>query len=195
MIINHISKTDYSELFKEIEKRKNDFSTIIAIEGGSASGKTTLSEILKTKYNCAVFHMDDFFLRPEQRTKERLSEAGGNVDRERFEKEVLLPLSKNENVLYKKFDCSSKTILSPVEISKTRLCIVEGAYSMHPELQKYYSFSVFLDISPDTQKNRILKRNKPILQRRFFEEWIPMENKYFSEFDIKNKCNIVINVE
>ena len=159
MIINNTIKTDYSELFNEIEKRKNDSSTIIAIEGGSASGKTTLSEILKMKYNCAVFHMDDFFLRPEQRTKERLSEVGGNVDRERFEKEVLLPLSKNENVLYRRFDCSSKTILPTVEISKTRLCIVEGAYSMHPELQKYYSFSVFLDINPDIQKNRILKRN------------------------------------
>ena len=57
---------------------------LLAIEGGSASGKTTLSQLLSRIYGCTVFHMDEFFLRPEQRTPERLAEPGGNVDRERF---------------------------------------------------------------------------------------------------------------
>ncbi len=190
-----INKTDFSEVFSALEKLFERESIIIAIEGGSASGKTTLSNILKEKYNCAVFHMDDFFLRPEQRKEKRLSEAGGNVDRERFEEEILIPLSKNENVLYRRFDCTSKTLLLPIEIKKTNLCIVEGAYSMHPSLQKYYDFSIFLDVSSTLQRERIMKRNAPFLRERFFEEWIPMENKYFAEFDIKNKCNLVINIE
>ena len=57
---------------------------IVAVDGGSASGKTTLGALLQSVYACPVFHMDDFFLRPEQRTPERFSEPGGNVDRERF---------------------------------------------------------------------------------------------------------------
>ena len=62
---------------------------LVAIDGMSASGKSTLGNLLKEKYQCNLFHMDDFFLRPEQRTKERLSEAGGNVDYKRFQEEIL----------------------------------------------------------------------------------------------------------
>ena len=35
---------------------------LVAIDGGSASGKTTLGELLQSVYACPVFHMDDFFL-------------------------------------------------------------------------------------------------------------------------------------
>ena len=51
---------------------------IVAIDGKCTSGKTTLAGKLAELYDCNVFHMDDFFLRPEQRTPERFAEVGGN---------------------------------------------------------------------------------------------------------------------
>ena len=65
---------------------------IVAIDGKCTSGKTTSASKLAEIYDCNVFHMDDFFLRPEQRTSERFAEIGGNVDYERFQEEVLFPL-------------------------------------------------------------------------------------------------------
>ena len=65
---------------------------IVAIDGKCTSGKTTLASRLAAFYDCNVFHMDDFFLRPEQRTTERFAEIGGNVDYERFWEEVLLQM-------------------------------------------------------------------------------------------------------
>ena len=56
--------------------------------------------------------------------------------------------------------------------------IIEGAYSMHPTLAGYYDFSVFLDIEPKLQVLRIKKRNSPEMAERFFEEWIPLEQRY-----------------
>lgn len=166
----------------------------LAIEGGSGSGKTTLSELLSQVYDCTVFHMDDFFLRPEQRTPERFAEPGGNVDRERFLTEVLLPLHKNETVMYRRFDCGTFTILPPEIKGPSKLNIIEGAYSMHPELEKYYNLSVFLDITPELQKARITKRNTPELAARFFTEWIPMEQRYFEHMKVKENCDIVITI-
>ena len=57
---------------------------IIAIEGPCLSGKTTYANKLAAELSvsCNVFHMDDFFLRPEQRTEERFNIPGGNVDYE-----------------------------------------------------------------------------------------------------------------
>ena len=166
----------------------------LAIEGGSASGKSTLAELLQKVYGCTVFHMDDFFLRPEQRTPTRLSEVGGNVDRERFLSEVLLPLSRADSVRYAKFNCGSMSLEPPVTVKPGRLTVVEGAYSMHPELRDFYDFSVFLDIDEDYRRRRINKRNAPEVAKRFFEEWIPLEAKYFSEMKIKEECDTVITV-
>lgn len=66
---------------------------------------------------------------------------------------------------------------------------------MHPELTKYYDFSVFLDVSKDTQRERILVRNTPELSERFFNEWIPLEDIYFEKTDIKNRCKMLIKIQ
>ena len=181
-------------LFAKLDTMLEKGEVHLAIEGGSASGKTTLSGLLENIYGCTVFHMDDFFLRPEQRTYQRFAEIGGNVDRERFLSEVLLPLHRGETVKYRKFDCSIMNLGNEQEAVPTRLTVTEGAYSMHPELAGYYDLSVFLSISPEKQSERIEKRNGPKMAHRFFNEWIPLEMKYFEGTDIKSRCDMCIDI-
>ena len=115
-------------LFARIDRLTAERSRVlVAIEGGSASGKTTLGELLQNVYGCPVFHMDDFFLRPEQRTEARFAQPGGNVDRERFLEEVLIPLREGRPVDYRRFDCATFTIAPPQRIKAGTLNIVEGA--------------------------------------------------------------------
>lgn len=186
--------SDFIRLFAEIDKLLPKGNVILAIEGGSASGKSTLSEALSEVYDCNIFHADDFFLRPEQRTPERFKEIGGNIDRERLFNEIISSLVKNEAVNYRPFDCSSQSLGESVTVTPKRLTVVEGAYSMHPYFGEYYNLSVFLDISPDYQRKRIEKRNTPAFARRFFNEWIPLENIYFEKTDIKNRADLVIPI-
>lgn len=191
------------EIFLPLIKRLDAFleqgnekgRLIVAIDGGSASGKTTLAELLEKRYdNLDVFHMDDFFLTPEMRTEQRLNEVGGNVDRERFEKEVLIPLTEGKEVNYRRYICASQEFSAPVTLNPKGIVIVEGAYSMHLALMKYYDFTVFLNIDSESQRKRILKRNSSSLAERFFKEWIPLENIYFDKTDIKNRCDLAIEV-
>lgn len=184
----------FLELFAETDKRMAKGNVRLAVEGSSACGKTTLGKIFKKIYGCTVLHTDDFFLQPSQRTPERLSAPGGNIDYERFLSEVLIPLSRNERIAYRRFNCSEMKIMPPEEIIPESLTVIEGAYSMHPEFEKYYNFSVFIDISPEMQKQRILKRNSPAMAERFFNEWIPLEKLYFNTFSIKKKCDMCISV-
>ncbi len=181
-------------LFTELDKRLSMGSVRLAVEGGSASGKTTLSKLIEKLYDCTIFHMDDFFLRLEQRTAERFAEVGGNVDRERFSEEVLQPLINGEIVNYRRFNCQSMRIEEGVQISPKKLTVIEGAYSMHPELKDYYNYSVFLDIYEGLQKKRIEKRNTPELAKRFFNEWIPLEKVYFEKMNVKERCDTVIKI-
>ena len=154
-------------------------TVIVAIDGKCTSGKTTLASKLAELYDCNVFHIDDFFLRPEQRTPERFAEVGGNVDYERFLEEVLLPLKSSKTFSYRPFDCSTFTLSDPVIVTPKRLNIIEGTYSHHPYFGNPYDLKILLTIDEETQRRRILDR--PVfLHKRFFEEWIPMENRYFA---------------
>ena len=162
----------------------------VAIEGGSAGGKTTLAGFLTELYDCTVFHTDDFFLRPEQRTPARYAEIGGNLDRERFLEEVLRPLSEGRDVCYQRFHCGKQALEPPVTVTPKALTVIEGAYSMHPDLAPYYDLSLFLEISPTRQRERILKRNPSPWAERFFEEWIPMEVAYFAGMKVRERCHL-----
>lgn len=184
----------FTPIIEKIDELLQSGKAVVAVDGGSACGKTTLAALLSEAYDAAVFHMDDFFLTPAMRTRERLSEVGGNVDRERFEAEVLIPLSRGKLVNYRPYDCSSGGFKDTVTVAPKKLVIIEGAYSMHPELSKYYDLSVFLDIDEEKQRDRIKKRNTPELAKRFFEEWIPLERIYFEKTDIKSRCDLIIKI-
>ena len=165
---------------------------IVAIDGFCTSGKTTLAARLAEIYGCCVLHMDDFFLRPEQRTAQRFSEPGGNVDYERFLQEVLVPLAEGRPFSYRPYDCSTCALSDPVSVKPKKLTVIEGTYSHHPHFGNYCDLRIFLSICPETQHRRILER-PAFLQKRFFEEWIPMENLYFDHFSIPAKADIILN--
>ena len=159
---------------------------LIAIDGKCTSGKTTLATKLAEIYDCNVFHMDDFFLRPEQRTPERFAEIGGNVDYERFQEEVLLPLKTGQPFSYRPFDCKSFTLADPINVTPKKLNIIEGTYSQHPYFGEAYDLKILLDVDEEPQRQRIL--NRPVhLHKQFFEKWIPMENRYL---DTINKTHL-----
>ncbi|MGI6671719.1 MAG: uridine kinase family protein [Christensenellales bacterium] len=168
---------------------------LVAIEGGSTSGKTTLAALLAQVYDANVFHMDDFFLRAHQRTPGRLAQFGGNVDYERFLQEVLEPLRARQPVAFRRFDCTTMTLSAPVQMPFKQLNIIEGVYSMRPTLACFYDVSVFLGIDPHTQAARVLARNGPAMQQRYLNEWIPMENRYFDFYQIASLCDIRIDGE
>ena len=162
---------------------------IVAIDGNCTAGKTTLANQLAEIYDCNVLHMDDFFLRPEQRTPERFAEVGGNVDYERFNEEVLFPMKSGKSFSYRPFDCSTFQLTVPVAVMPKKLNIIEGTYSLHPYFGEVYDLEVFLSITPKLQRERILQR-PAFLHKRFFEEWIPMEQHYFDGLHIPDKCDL-----
>lgn len=123
--------------------------------------------------------MDDFFLRPEQRTEARFAQPGGNVDRERFLEEVLIPLREGRPVDYRRFDCATFTIAPPQRIKAGTLNIVEGAYSMHPDLVPYYDLSVFLPISAEKPARAHPQTECARAAKQFFDRWNPARQRYF----------------
>ena len=198
-------RTRYAPAYRVVERRYADClpllvridrlmaqkpRVLVAIDGMSASGKSTLATLLHEVYGAPVVHMDDFFLQPHQRTPGRYATPGENVDHERFAQEVLAPLTRGEAFAYRPLLCHDMTFGQPVEIAPARLAVVEGSYSLHPALAGAYDLRVLLRIPPQMQSERIMQRNGEAMHRRFMEQWVPLENAYFEATDIDARCDL-----
>ena len=163
---------------------------VIVIDGPCASGKSTMATQLATILEGPILRIDDFFLPMELRTEDRLTEAGGNVHYERFKGEVLPGLASGEAFSYTKFDCSKMDYGAGVEVPKSAWRIVEGSYSHHPYFGEYGDIRAFSMIDPIEQMRRILVRNGEEMAVRFKNVWIPMENRYFEEYNISKRAHL-----
>ena len=173
----------------EMKKRER---TVLAIDGAAASGKTTLAELLKEKYNAAVVHMDDFFLPKDRKTAERLAECDGNIDRERFIAEILPNIGKKSTFEYGKYDCSKGVVTHNVSVEATSLVVVEGVYSMSAYFRDSYDIKVMLTVDSDTQTERLRKRCSPERFDAFINVWLPLEKKYFELGGVSEACDMII---
>lgn len=185
---------EYKYVIDEIKNLlKDNEKLVIAIDGRCGGGKSSLGAMLAEEFDCSLFHMDDFFLPPRMKTKERLAQPGGNVHYERFEEEILKSLKNDEPAVYRKYLCNKGELSQPIKVEPKNLTIVEGSYSLHPTLRDYYDYKIFITIDPKVQHERILKRNGEEKLQDFINKWIPLEEHYFTELDIENKCDIILD--
>lgn len=186
----HLKK--YRDIIEHIHQlSENEEHIIIAIDGKSASGKTTFAKTLGIVFDANVIHMDDFYL-PKDHQKPEQNPSHMNIE---SVKEVLKQISNKEQISYQKFDCKVQELTEHIKIKNKKITIVEGAYSMHPELESFYSLKIFAHVSKTKQVMRIIKRNGFKRMIKFMTSWIPRENRYFKKYkitksaDYKVKCN------
>lgn len=188
----------YAELFPLILRlaalQERGRPAAVAIDGQAAAGKTSSAAHLSELFRAPVVHMDDFYLPPDIRTRQRLAEPGGNVHYERFIAEVLPYLGSGAAFSYRVFDCGRAAYTQTRDIPASQLILVEGAYSLHPALGNPYAASAFFAVSASEQERRIRARNGDAAWERFRDVWIPMENRYHDAFGIRARCDEVIKV-
>lgn len=186
----------YIERFLSEEGQK---PLIISIEGSSGAGKSSLATELAKSYPATLIHMDHYFLPADLRTAKRLAEAGGNVHYERFLEEVVVPLREakaglTNTLKLRVFDCAKMSLGDLYQVDLQPLVIVEGVYSQHPFFEDYSDLKVYLNLEKETQRERIKARETAAKQERFFNEWIPMEERYFAKFSIREKADLTLSV-
>ena len=177
---------------EEAGQRGSRKPLLVAIDGRCASGKSTIAAALAERLGATLIHMDDFFLRPEQRSEERLAIPGENIDHERFLAEVLLPLREGSTVTYRPFSCARQALGEAVEAAVTPIVIIEGSYALHPRLRGMYDLRIFFTVDPGEQLSRLEKRN-PAFLSSFKERWIPLEEAYFSACEVSRGAQIIVN--
>ena len=168
---------------------------IVALDGMSCSGKSTFAKALAERFSGSVVQMDDFFLPRDRFTEEMQALPGGNMDRTRFQSEVLSPLAAGIDFAYTPFSCQEQALL-PDKVNVTgRLVVVEGAYALLPAWGRYWDLSLFLQVSQEEQQGRLLLRNGAKGMVPFLTRLIPREESYFAACDVRNRCDAIVDGE
>ena len=164
----------------------------VVLDGFAAAGKTTVAAALSRQLKAPVVHMDDFFLPPELRTAQRLSQPGGNVHYERFRQQVAPWLHTPTAFCYQRLDCRQLALTETVEIPASSIILVEGAYGLLPACGALPDLSVLFTISPSLQQKRILARNGPDGWQQFRHRWIPLEQAYANAYHLERQVDYLV---
>ena len=90
------------------------------------------------------------------------------------------------------FNCSVMAVDRICRENAKDVVIVEGAYSLHPELRDFYDLKIFIQVDEGVQKERILARNGEKMLQRILNEWIPLEKAYFEACGVKDCCDLIL---
>ena len=184
-----VINTKYLTIDMKIKQLQNyidsfkDF-TIFALEGKCASGKTTISNNLK---NHTIIDVDDFFLKQDKKTHERLNEVGGNIDYDLY-LECIKKIRPNKTITYTIFDCMTQSYKEKTIKIQNNVLLV-GVYSYHPIVRQYIDKLCYLIVNEQEQYERLKTRT---MFNRFINEWVPLENKYYGSFDFLGNADIII---
>lgn len=172
-------------------ERKN--RVLLCIDGPCGSGKTTVAYLLQQVLDAAVIPMDDFFLPHEKKTAKRLAQPGGNADLERLLDECINPWLRHEPVRYHPYDCHADAFGPALTVPDKSVTIIEGSYSLLPDIAQHADVRVFLQVAPMEQEHRIRKRNGDALFQVFQQRWIPMEQAYFAACQLPDEGCVVLS--
>lgn len=189
-------KEEYAKFFlvfrETMDLLQQKTPAILAIDGRCGSGKTSLGRMLEEVFACSLVHMDDYYLPFEKRSQNWMEIPGGNMDLERFRAEVLEPFKHGAAVHYRPYCCQKGTMGEERLLPQTSLLVVEGSYSHHPMLREYYDRTIFLTCAKEEQIRRLQEREGDYFPR-FQQIWMPLEERYFQNFEIEEHADVTLD--
>ncbi|NLW12257.1 MAG: AAA family ATPase [Clostridiaceae bacterium] len=192
-----LSALVYQDYMQAINQSASIRPYLAAIDGPCASGKTVLAKELKKQLEASyglsigLIELDHFFLPPALRTEARFAEPGGNIHYERFQQEVILPVLASHTPAYKVFDCGIMDYAEEIVMTENNIILIEGVYSHHPLWRDNLDLKIFCQADLDERLERIEKRDGQKKLKRFIDEWIPLEDKYFTTYNISESSDIM----
>lgn len=152
---------------KEKYKKHNvDRPFIIAIDGLSGAGKTTLAHQLKNSLdNVVIIHIDDHIVEREKRYNtghdEWFEYYQLQWDTNYLKKHLYDKLHQNEKFLSLPFYNKEKDTFTQrtIKISPKSIVIFEGIFLLREEWKTYYDYVVFLDCPRKIRYERVLNRD------------------------------------
>jgi uridine kinase len=177
----------YHELVRRLDelRQRDDRPRLVAVDGRSGVGKSTLAGELALRCGGAVICADDFYAGGSDAHWLSLppaTRAAAVIDWRRLRTAVLEPLLSGRSATWRPFDferghglCSRTLSQPPVSV-----IVLDGAYSSRPELADIIDLSALVTLDDTVRRGRLLAREGEAFMARWHSIWDEAEDYYFS---------------
>jgi uridine kinase len=168
---------------------------IIGIDGGGASGKSTLAQKLQMlTEDVTVVHMDDFYKTSAERDLiDHTNEIGANWDWRRLEIQVLSLLKNDMPCHYQIYDWERDKLDKWYTVLVGGIVIIEGCFSIRKELSHLYDILIWVDSPREFRLERGVKRDGNGNRHMWENIWLPAEDRYFKIQKPAQYADIIID--
>lgn len=177
---------------------------IIGICGGSGSGKTTLiNNIIREtdKNDLCLISLDNYYHPRIKQTKDNNGKYNFDLPEALDEQRIVADLQKlmrGETVVVKEYNFNTTSSEKFIELKPAPVFLVEGLFVLHyPLLRNLLTHKIFIDVHPDIQLKRRLRRD--VMERGYPEkdvlyQWenhvVPSFKRYLEPY--KEEADLII---
>lgn len=177
---------------------------VVAIDGGSGAGKSSLATLIQKQLDVALIPLDDFYSAhiPDQQweafTPEEKLEHIFNW--KRLRQQVIEPLLQGDVARWHAFNFEAGPHLDGTypmqdefkQQAPAAVILIEGAYSASPALTYLVDISILVDIPVNIRHARLAAREDHDFLTRWHAFWDPVEDFYFNHVRPKDTFDIVL---
>jgi uridine kinase len=182
----------------DLARLRDRSPTIVALDGRSGAGKTTLAASVASRLEATLIDGDDFYRDLPERDRLCLGPADGArlyFDWERLRDQVLGPLSRGRSASYRPFDWISGHGLTkePVHLAASAFVVLDGVYSARPELAGYVDATVLVETDLEERAKRLAARGHG--HASWVARWEAAEDIYFTEIRPPSAFDVIVRGE
>jgi len=187
--------------------------TLVAIDGRSAAGKTTLADELAAhlraqgrpvlRSSLDDFHPPGHKYRSSERRYTPATYYAEGYSYAAFRQLVLDPLRPggSRRCRLALWDSFNDVALPEewIDAPNNVIMIIDGAFLLRPDLRQYWDYVIWLQIDWETMLERVAKRDvawvgsAEIVIERYRTFWIPMHEYYEAEVEPTRFANIIVD--
>jgi uridine kinase len=177
---------------------------LVAIDGGSGSGKSSIARVITKQLNATLIATDDFYAAEithegwvNRSYKQRAADV---INRQSLRTNVLEPLMNGLSASWKRFDFDAgprpdgtyNIESTVINYFPNDLIILEGAYSCQPELADLIHLKILIEVPVHIRHGRLQCREDQGFLMHWHERWDEAEQYYLSEVCPPSSFDIVI---
>ena len=181
---------------RQVERNRPN-PILVALDGRSAAGKSTLAASVAPLVHAVVLDGDDFYSGGSADRWEAMSAAekvSHCIDWKR-QRAVLEKLAKGEPASWHPYDWEADDGTlerTPVICEPAPVVILDGAYSARPELADLFDLRVLLDAPAGLRRERLIEREGEDYREEWNARWDEAEQWYFDRVAPPASFDLVI---
>jgi uridine kinase len=195
-------ETAADRVITRINECQSDDRLLVAIDGRSGAGKTTLANLVAEGVGGVVVLGDDFYSGgTDEKWRGHSPEAkvAEVIDWKRLRRDVLESLLRGKPASWHPLAFTPGVGWTGwkdelITLQPARIVILDGAYSSRPELADILDLSVLVEAPEEVRSERLLAREGAAFMQSWHEIWDAAEDYYFSQVRPLSSFDVVVSL-